>query len=77
MLAYWIADNVGEFVVELPAQFANFENYALIVSDIEIEQVVSNLGVGEVWVLCGNLYMGIRVFEMDGGQEAIVGVDES
>jgi sialate O-acetylesterase len=77
MLAYAVADNEGEFVIELPALYASFETYTLIVSDTENEQTVSDLLVGEVWVTGGQSNMGLRVREMDGGQEAMASAAES
>jgi len=76
MLAYAVANEEGTFVVELPALYASFETYTLIVSDTENEQTVSDLLVGEVWVTGGQSNMGLRVREMDGGQQAMTNAGE-
>jgi sialate O-acetylesterase len=77
MLAYSFADELGDFVLELPALYAGFETYTLVVSDTVNEKKIVDLLIGEVWVLGGQSNMGIRVREMDGGVQAMSEAAES
>jgi sialate O-acetylesterase len=70
-LAYALANDEAEFIVELPALQASYDEYTLVISDTVHETVVEKVLIGEVWVAAGQSNIGIRVREMEEGVQTM------
>lgn len=76
-LAQSLVDEDGEFIVELPALQASYNSYTLVISDTVHEDIVENILIGEVWLAGGQSNMGIRVKEMEDGNQVMLDAMES